>query len=95
MSEPTQEDLRQEHGFSKKVLINCCLVRRIVTWATPAPKGFELPGGDGAGCVATGGPAIMHVKETWSSLLSCNVVSLLCTWTKQPPPVKKLDHIGA
>ncbi|XP_051284771.1 Kv channel-interacting protein 4 isoform X1 [Dicentrarchus labrax] len=36
-----REDLqhfRKDHGFSKKVLLNCCLVRRIITWASPNPK---------------------------------------------------------
>lgn len=37
-----REDLqhfRKEHGFSKKVLLNCCLVRRIISWASPNTKG--------------------------------------------------------
>ncbi|CAL8377995.1 unnamed protein product [Boreogadus saida] len=38
MSEPSEQDFPKEHGFSKKLLINCCLVRRIIMWATPAPK---------------------------------------------------------
>ncbi|XP_014863788.1 PREDICTED: Kv channel-interacting protein 4 isoform X2 [Poecilia mexicana] len=33
-----QLHLRKNHGFSKKVLLNCWLVRRIVTWASPHPK---------------------------------------------------------
>ncbi|XP_069561250.1 Kv channel-interacting protein 4 isoform X1 [Brachyistius frenatus] len=32
------QHFRKDHGFSKKVLLNCCLVRRIVTWASPNPK---------------------------------------------------------
>ncbi|KAG8006210.1 hypothetical protein GBF38_005414, partial [Nibea albiflora] len=39
-----REDLqhfRKDHGFSKKVLLNCCLVRRIITWASPNPKGTK------------------------------------------------------
>ncbi|KAG7266747.1 hypothetical protein CRUP_025066 [Coryphaenoides rupestris] len=36
-----KEDFRKgQYGFSKKVLVNCCLVRRIITWATPTPKGL-------------------------------------------------------
>ncbi|CAL8327414.1 unnamed protein product [Lota lota] len=49
MSEPPKEDFRKEHGFSKKLLINCCLVRRIITWATPTPKG-KTGGAGGAAC---------------------------------------------
>ncbi|CAL8376475.1 unnamed protein product [Gadus morhua 'NCC'] len=41
MSEPSEQDFPKEHGFSKKLLINCCLVRRIIMWATPAPKGVK------------------------------------------------------
>lgn len=33
------QHFRKDHGFSKKVLLNCCLVRRIVTWASPNAKG--------------------------------------------------------
>ncbi|TNN71415.1 hypothetical protein EYF80_018364 [Liparis tanakae] len=29
---------RKEHVFSKRFLYNCCLVRRIITWAAPVPK---------------------------------------------------------
>ena len=43
MSEPSEQDFPKEHGFSKKLLINCCLVRRIIMWATPAPKGTPDP----------------------------------------------------
>ncbi|XP_044039554.1 Kv channel-interacting protein 4 isoform X2 [Siniperca chuatsi] len=32
------QHIRKDHGFSKKVLLNCCLVRRIITWASPKPK---------------------------------------------------------
>lgn len=37
-----REDLQhfhKDHGFSKKVLLNCCLVRRVLTWASPNSKG--------------------------------------------------------
>ncbi|CAM4530569.1 unnamed protein product [Leuciscus chuanchicus] len=35
------EDLSQfhkDHGLSKKVLLNCCLFRRIISWASPNKK---------------------------------------------------------
>lgn len=35
------EHFRKDHGFSKKFLLNCCLVRRIISWASPDPKGTE------------------------------------------------------
>ncbi|KAK9524684.1 hypothetical protein VZT92_017055 [Zoarces viviparus] len=35
------QHIRKDHGFSKKVLFNCCLVRRIITWASPNPKGTK------------------------------------------------------
>ncbi|KAL1270568.1 hypothetical protein QQF64_029584 [Cirrhinus molitorella] len=41
------EDLtqfRKEHGLSKKVLLNCCLVRRIFSWASPNKKAQETAG---------------------------------------------------
>ncbi len=43
-----EEDLtqfREDHGLSKKVLLNCCLIRRIISWASPNKKGkflFEI-----------------------------------------------------
>ncbi|XDV17559.1 hypothetical protein PO909_023399 [Leuciscus waleckii] len=39
------EDLSQfhkDHGLSKKVLLNCCLFRRIISWASPNKKGKSL-----------------------------------------------------
>ncbi|KAF0029389.1 hypothetical protein F2P81_018494 [Scophthalmus maximus] len=36
-----RQDL-QHHGFSKKLLLNCCLVRRIITWASPIAKGAKM-----------------------------------------------------
>uniref|UniRef100_A0AAV2KMK9 Uncharacterized protein n=1 Tax=Knipowitschia caucasica TaxID=637954 RepID=A0AAV2KMK9_KNICA len=33
------QHFRKDHRFSKKVLLNCCLVRRIIAWATPKAKG--------------------------------------------------------
>ncbi|XP_037531897.1 Kv channel-interacting protein 4 [Nematolebias whitei] len=32
--------IRKSHGFSKKFFLNCWLVRRIITWASPNPKGY-------------------------------------------------------
>lgn len=33
------QNLSRGHGFSTKVLLDCCLVRRLVAWATPNAKG--------------------------------------------------------
>lgn len=42
------QNFRRDHGFSRKVLLNCCLVRRVIAWATPNAKGrrfwFTPPG---------------------------------------------------
>lgn len=37
------QHLRRDYGFSKKVLLNCCLVRRIISWASPNTKGRTHP----------------------------------------------------
>ncbi|XP_078256791.1 Kv channel-interacting protein 4 isoform X1 [Rhinoraja longicauda] len=31
-------EFRKKHGLSKRVLLNCCLVKRLIAWATPALK---------------------------------------------------------
>lgn len=44
---PWREDLqhfRRDHGFSKKVLLDCCLVRRVIAWAAPSTKGRSVGG---------------------------------------------------
>ncbi|KAJ8416415.1 hypothetical protein AAFF_G00357030 [Aldrovandia affinis] len=38
-----REDLRwfrRSHGISKKALLDCCLIRRIIAWASPNAKAF-------------------------------------------------------
>ncbi|MGH0149744.1 UNVERIFIED_CONTAM: hypothetical protein FKN15_016192 [Acipenser sinensis] len=38
-----REDLQQfrrNHAISKKVLLNCCLIKRIIAWANPSIPGF-------------------------------------------------------
>uniref|UniRef100_A0A3Q2WDX9 Kv channel-interacting protein 4 n=1 Tax=Haplochromis burtoni TaxID=8153 RepID=A0A3Q2WDX9_HAPBU len=32
------QHFRKDYGFSRKVLLNCCLVRRIISWASPNPQ---------------------------------------------------------
>lgn len=39
------QDLRRERAFSKKVLLNCCLVRRVIAWAAPKAKGRRVTRG--------------------------------------------------
>lgn len=42
-----REDLQnfsRDHGFSKKVLLDCCLVRRVLAWAAPSTKGRHRRG---------------------------------------------------
>lgn len=38
------QNFRRDHGFSKKVLLDCCLVRRVIAWAAPATKGRNAGG---------------------------------------------------
>lgn len=33
-------EFRKKHGLSKRVLLNCCLVKRLLAWATPPMKGI-------------------------------------------------------
>lgn len=37
-------NFRRDHGFSKKVLLDCCLVRRVIAWAAPTTKGRHATG---------------------------------------------------
>ncbi|CAB1449506.1 unnamed protein product [Pleuronectes platessa] len=39
---------RKDPRFSRKVLLNCCLVRRLIAWASPDVKGTEQPLGRAA-----------------------------------------------
>lgn len=38
------QNFRRDHGFSKKVLLDCCLVRRVIAWAAPTAKGRNATG---------------------------------------------------
>lgn len=38
------QNFRRDHGFSTKVLLNCCLVRRVIAWAAPTTKGRNATG---------------------------------------------------
>lgn len=48
------QNLRRDHGFSKKVLLNCCLVRRAIAWAAPNTKGRSVTRGKRPGRSVTG-----------------------------------------
>lgn len=36
------QNFRRDHGLSKKVLLDCCLVRRVIAWAAPSTKGRSV-----------------------------------------------------
>lgn len=38
------QNFRRDHMFSTKVLLNCCLVRRVIAWAAPTTKGRNATG---------------------------------------------------
>lgn len=40
------QNFRRDHGFSKKVLLDCCLVRRLVAWAASDAKGRRVTRGE-------------------------------------------------